>query len=61
MKKDFHACATCIHFYPRKLTEGLKYECKRLGFETKPNYKFDCWDPKPHVRKLIAKQQEGFE
>lgn len=56
MKKNFHACATCIHFQSVKLDNGMVYRCKRLGFETKPQYKFDCWVPMPHVKKLMDKQ-----
>ena len=54
--KDFHCCATCQHFNAEKITEGMKYYCSRLGYETKTNYKFKCWSPKEHVRNLINKK-----
>nr|WP_316569411.1 hypothetical protein [Neobacillus sp. YIM B06451] len=53
--KDFHCCATCRHFRTEKKAEGMKYSCSRLGYETKPNYKFNCWTPKEHVQELINK------
>lgn len=55
--KDFHYCATCKHFKAEKKAETMKYYCSRLGFETKTNYKFDCWSPKEHVIKLINKRK----
>ncbi|MCM3236758.1 hypothetical protein M3589_03365 [Heyndrickxia oleronia] len=58
MKKNrFHVCATCIHFHAEKLDHGMHYSCSRLGYETKPNYTFDCWTPKDHIIKLIEKEQ----
>ncbi|GEL05947.1 hypothetical protein M2M59_13320 [Rummeliibacillus sp. G93] len=53
--KDFHCCATCQHFKAERVAEGMKYYCSRLGYETKPAYKFDCWDPKEHIIKLMNK------
>jgi len=55
MMKDFHCCATCQHFKAERVAEGMKYYCSRLGYETKPAYKFDCWDPKEHIIKLMNK------
>ncbi|GIN85726.1 hypothetical protein J6TS2_21120 [Heyndrickxia sporothermodurans] len=58
MKKNrFHVCATCIHFSAEKKVRGMQYFCSRLGYETKPNYTFNCWSPKEHIKKLIAKEQ----
>ncbi|QCJ40871.1 hypothetical protein FAY30_02520 [Bacillus sp. S3] len=51
--KDFHCCATCQHMKAEKKAEGMNYYCSRLGYETKTNYKFNCWDPKEHVIKLM--------
>ncbi|PPA71219.1 hypothetical protein [Jeotgalibacillus proteolyticus] len=59
MGKDFHACATCIHFEADKKESGMLYRCSRLGYETKPEYKFSCWEPKPHIKELMKKQKEG--
>ncbi|KAB2338258.1 hypothetical protein F7731_01450 [Cytobacillus depressus] len=53
----FHACATCIHFEASKCEKGMTYRCKRLGYETKPNYQFQCWTPKEHVKKLMEKRK----
>lgn len=55
--ESFHACATCIHFQAEKNQQGMNYFCKRLGFETKPNYKFNCWTPKKHVQRLLEKRR----
>ena len=56
--KNFHCCATCIHFGIKK-EENISYFCKRLGFETKTHYVFDCWNPKKHIKKLIEKQNNS--
>lgn len=56
MSRDFHACATCVHFEALKSKGGMIYRCRRLGFETRPEYKFNCWEPKSHIKKLIEKQ-----
>jgi len=58
--KDFHCCATCRHFKIEKKTEGITYFCSRLGYETKTNYKFDCWNPKEQVIKLLNKRASGI-
>nr|WP_090744424.1 hypothetical protein [Mesobacillus persicus] len=55
MVNRFHACATCVHFCANRTENGMKYVCSRLGFETKTSYQFNCWDPKPHVLKLMVK------
>jgi hypothetical protein len=52
--KDFHCCATCRHFKAEKKKEGMLYLCGRLGFETKTNYKFNCWSPKDNIKKLVG-------
>ena len=54
--KDFHCCATCIDFSSEKATKGMYYKCKRLGFQTEPSHKFNCWNPKENIRKLMEKQ-----
>lgn len=55
MKKDIHCCATCVNFKASRTDNGMKYECVRLGFDTQPSYKFNCWDPKEHVKKWLEK------
>lgn len=56
MEKQFHACATCNNFLALKTEAGMTYKCIRLGFDTKPSYQFNCWDPKDHIKKLMKKQ-----
>nr|WP_097159857.1 hypothetical protein [Bacillus oleivorans] len=53
--KDFHCCATCVHFQAIKASGKMVYKCKRLGFETKTHYKFNCWTPKEKIKKLMEK------
>jgi len=57
----FHACATCIHFKAFKQVTGMKYLCSRLHYETVPSYVFNCWDPKPHIIKLINANKDTLE
>ncbi|UCZ55427.1 hypothetical protein LGQ02_10760 [Bacillus shivajii] len=56
MMKKFHCCATCIHFRAQKTKERMTYYCSRLGYETKPTYEFNCWEPKEQVKKLMEKE-----
>ncbi|SET33367.1 hypothetical protein SAMN05421676_10472 [Salinibacillus kushneri] len=53
--KDYHCCATCIHFLVKKEEDTILMKCKRLGYHTKSYYQFDCWDPKPRIRELMNK------
>ncbi len=55
--KDYHYCATCMHFNIEKKTAGMVYTCNRLGFQTKTTYKFDCWNPKENIKKIIEKEK----
>ncbi|OMP65661.1 hypothetical protein [Domibacillus epiphyticus] len=57
----FHACATCRHFQALKTAGKMKYTCRRLGFETNPGYRFNCWDPKENVKKLIEKEEDKHD
>jgi CO dehydrogenase/acetyl-CoA synthase delta subunit len=54
----YHCCASCINFKAEKTSQGMRYECVRLGYETKPIYRFDCWEPKPQVLKLMKKEDQ---
>ncbi|WP_299093202.1 hypothetical protein [uncultured Metabacillus sp.] len=54
--KTYQVCATCIHFEALKIDRKMKYLCRRLKYETKPNYSFQCWDPKDHVIRLMKKR-----
>ena len=53
----FHCCATCQHFSVVKQPHGTTYQCVRLGYHTKPNYRFQCWNPKDNVRKLMKEEE----
>ncbi|MDQ0337510.1 hypothetical protein J2S00_000280 [Caldalkalibacillus uzonensis] len=55
-RADFHCCATCIHFKVEKGHSHITYRCARLGYETKPAYQFNCWEPKENVRQLMTKR-----
>ncbi|AEJ39909.1 hypothetical protein TPY_1728 [Sulfobacillus acidophilus TPY] len=42
--RDVHFCATCVwirHVAPHR------FICRRLGWETRPRWKFRCWTPRP--------------
>ncbi|MCA0173397.1 hypothetical protein [Bacillus sp. RAR_GA_16] len=54
----FHCCATCIHFEVVKKARTT-YRCVRLGFETKPTYQFNCWEPKEIVKRKMEKEQKS--
>lgn len=58
--KDFHCCATCIHFEVTKIEGKINYRCSRLGYDTDPKYKFNCWTPKEHVKRLIEKEKQKY-
>ncbi|ASS74679.1 hypothetical protein CIG75_06635 [Tumebacillus algifaecis] len=55
----FHCCATCQHYAVNKVAGRSISKCARLGFDTNPKYQFDCWNPKPNVKKLMEKEK-GF-
>ncbi|MDN3015234.1 hypothetical protein PH210_03305 [Paenibacillus sp. BSR1-1] len=57
--KDFHCCATCKHFIAERKPEGMRYFCSRLGYETKTNYKFNCWSPKENILPLMTRKESG--
>jgi len=54
--KDFHCCATCIHYKVERKQYGMRRYCSRLGYETDPKWKFNCWTPKEEVKRLIEKE-----
>ncbi|KHF41769.1 hypothetical protein [Halalkalibacter okhensis] len=60
MTNRYHCCATCTHFGAEKKAGRMQYHCVRLGFETKPVYKFNCWEPKEHVKKLMKKRNHFY-
>ncbi|MED0704549.1 hypothetical protein P4S91_20280 [Aneurinibacillus aneurinilyticus] len=61
MERDYHCCATCQHFqvlkHPARKTE---YKCARLGYMTKPAYRFECWTPKDIVVERMRKKHIRF-
>jgi hypothetical protein len=59
--RDFHCCATCRHFKAEKKEDGMSYTCTRLGFVTKSSYKFNCWNPKENIKKLIELNKNKME
>jgi len=59
--KRFHCCATCQHFAIQRTAGTTRYQCARLGYETAPKYQFNCWQPKPHVQKLIEAERNRLQ
>ncbi|WP_228027626.1 hypothetical protein [Bacillus fonticola] len=57
MTNRFHCCATCVHFLSQRHNGKMKYECKRLGYDTSPKYTFNCWEPKEQVKRLMEKEK----
>ncbi|GAA0359357.1 hypothetical protein [Bacillus horti] len=59
-KSRFHCCATCKNFVSQRNDENdMVYLCSRLGYETKPSYQFNCWEPKENIKRLM--DQEGLK
>ncbi len=56
MGRQYHCCASCVHYRTKKERDQRRMYCERLGYETKPHYQFNCWHPKPEVRKLMQKE-----
>ncbi|MTH52104.1 hypothetical protein GKZ89_01705 [Bacillus mangrovi] len=58
--KAYRCCAACVHFRSAKNSSGagMIYTCSRLGYETRPEYSFQCWEPKEQVKKLMKKRGE---
>lgn len=43
--KDRHFCATCKNFkIIKEIGKKPRYLCTRLKYETKPKFKFKCWE-----------------
>ncbi|SDJ57886.1 hypothetical protein [Salimicrobium halophilum] len=59
MTNRYHCCATCKHFRIEvQENRSKRIYCERLGFDTKPTYQFNCWDPKERVKKAMEKESE---
>ncbi|WP_109430600.1 hypothetical protein [Sulfoacidibacillus thermotolerans] len=46
--RDIHFCATCRHIRAIREADGVHFHCSRLGYQTRPNWKFNCWTPRDH-------------
>ncbi len=58
MLNRFHCCSTCIWYEVKKKRGGPPvFRCSRLGYETKPTYQFDCWQPKERVKKRMEREE----
>ncbi|GEN36556.1 MULTISPECIES: hypothetical protein [Aneurinibacillus] len=58
MEREYHCCATCRHFRVVKRTGSkTEYVCGRLGYATKPTYRFDCWTPKEIVLERMRNEK----
>lgn len=51
----YHCCASCRHLDIQQTEQETRTYCSRLGYETKPNYQFNCWNPKPRVKQAMLK------
>nr|WP_074954264.1 hypothetical protein [Alicyclobacillus macrosporangiidus] len=54
----YHCCASCVHFRAERRPSGVRTFCQRLGYDTKPAYRFDCWRPKERVRRRMERERE---
>ncbi|WP_085521311.1 hypothetical protein [Tuberibacillus sp. Marseille-P3662] len=52
----YHACASCRHFGHDDRQGKQVPICRRLGYDTQPDWQFNCWDPKPRVKQAIHKK-----
>jgi hypothetical protein len=57
MTSKYHCCATCRHFSAEKTEEGMQYKCIRLGYNTRPEYQFNCWEPRDDIKRKINKNE----
>jgi hypothetical protein len=49
----YHCCASCVHFIAKRTDKGVQTYCSRLGYDTRPNWKFDCWTPKERIKQRL--------
>ena len=46
--RDRRACATCQHVAAVRDVDGrFRFRCMRLGWETRPGWRFACWQERP--------------
>ena len=44
---DRHYCATCRHIVAEAGADAVVFRCRRLGWETRPQWRFRCWQERP--------------
>ncbi|PSR21754.1 MAG: hypothetical protein C7B45_09740 [Sulfobacillus acidophilus] len=54
--RDIQFCATCVWIQHEK---PHVFVCSRLGYETKPRYKFRCWTPRPQYRTSVQDENHS--
>lgn len=59
MAKDYHCCATCVHFRALRRDSGPMAVCSRLGYQTKSSYRFNCWQPRPDIVAKMRQAEQG--
>ncbi|AMA73919.1 MULTISPECIES: hypothetical protein [Aneurinibacillus] len=60
MERKYHCCATCRHFQVVKQPgQKTSYRCARLGYETRPVYQFNCWNPKEIVSERMKQEKKS--
>ncbi|MCL6455154.1 MAG: hypothetical protein K6T78_16255 [Alicyclobacillus sp.] len=58
----YHCCASCIHFRAERTGAGdpkIRTYCQRLGYDTRPDYQFRCWQPKPRVAERLRRLSDA--
>jgi hypothetical protein len=53
---DRHCCATCVHIESVRRGGVSFYRCGRLGWNTRPAWKFACWverSPAVKMRRVV--------
>ncbi|MBE3589937.1 MAG: hypothetical protein IMW98_08755 [Firmicutes bacterium] len=57
-RADPRCCASCVHVGVRHEGGRVVVVCRRLGYETRPEWRFLCWTPKPRVQGRPGGQDE---
>lgn len=52
---DPRCCASCLHVGIRRDGERLRVFCRRLGYDTKPEWRFHCWTPNIRIRPRLER------
>ncbi len=57
--EDRHCCATCIHIAAERSQDGShRFRCTRLGYETKPRWRFACWEERVPERPMRRTEEK---